>query len=221
MSQKTNRKYSRQTIADNSRVAVRRDADTNKTYIDFYAAVFNQRSRLIREWGEVFYEIIDRHAFDAVLADPGLNCIHTVDHIRIKMLGRTSSGTLTLVADDYGLKGTIEMPDTNLGRDMVEMIERGDYKECSFIYTIADKGVQYDRSEEIPVRTVTNVLDLFDTSFVIDGAFANTNIKKRFASDYETPEFDPTIEPEPDNSAAEGEHDILKRELEIIGLKTK
>lgn len=189
MTTTTNKKYSRN-IAD-SRVAVRRESN-DSIFIDFYPSVFNKRSKLIKEWGEVFYEVIDRHAFDNVLADKELNTICTVDHIRLKMLGRVASGTLTLSPDDYGLKASIEMPDTQLGRDMIVMIERGDYFECSFIYTIADKGVTYDRSEDIPVRTVTNIEDLIDVSIVIDGAYADTNIKKRFAAEYDTPDLNPT-----------------------------
>jgi len=217
----TVRKYSRQV---EGKATVRREQvdGKEKTYIDCYPVVFNQRSKLIREWGEIFYEVIAPNALDAVLKDPGINTIHTVDHMRHKMLGRTKSGTLQLAADSYGLKASVEMPNTTLGRDMVEMIERGDYYECSFIFTIADKGVEYDRSKDIPVRTVTNIQDLYDTSFVIDGAYANTNIKARFASEYETPEFNPLIHQSINSEAdelAKARMDILQKEIEILKLQ--
>jgi len=211
-----NKKYSRNTV--NSKASIRKESD-GKTYIDFYPAVFNQKSKLIREWGEVFYEIIDRHAFDNVLKDTGLNTIHTVDHVRMKMLGRVVSGTLQLTTDEYGLKATLEMPDTTLGRDMVVMIERGDYFECSFIFTIAEKGVHYDRSEEIPTRTVTDIDNLIDTAFVIDGAYANTNIKKRFQSEYEEPEFNPQTTGRTQQTNAP-HLDILKKRAEIHKLNS-
>jgi uncharacterized protein len=159
--------------------SIRKDEESGKNYIDFYPSVFNQRSKLIREWGEVFFEIISPSAFSNVLKDPALNTIATVDHDRSKMIGRTKSGTLQLSVDSKGLKASLEIPDTNLGRDLQVMIERGDYFECSFIYTIAEGGVHYDRSEEIPVRTITDIDRLYDVSIVVDGAFANTIIKKR------------------------------------------
>lgn len=205
--------FTRNTIAA---AQVREETD-GKVFIDFYPAVFNQRSKLIREWGESFIEIIDAKAFDNVLKDPGLNTIHTVDHLRVKMLGRVVSGTLKLTTDNKGLKATIEMPNTTLGRDMVEMIKRGDYYECSFIYTIAENGVKYDRSEEIPVRTVTNVADLIDTSFVIDGAFANTQIKTRALN-----EGWEAADPEEQNPArdtaqnSENTNDILRKRTELL-----
>jgi len=213
----TARKYSRQV---EGKATVRREMidGKEKTYIDCYPVVFNQRSKLIREWGEVFYEVIAPTALDTVLKDPGLNTIHTVDHMRDKMLARTKSGTLQLAPDSYGLKATIDMPNTTLGRDMVEMIERGDYFECSFIFTIADKGVEYDRSEDIPVRTITNIMDLYDTSFVIDGAYANTNIKARFASDYAAPEFNPELQQQPDENA-KARMDILQKQVDIFKLR--
>lgn len=201
--------------------AIIREESDGKIFIDFYPAVFNKQSKLIREYGEVFYEIIDPKAFDNVLADPGLNTIHTVDHIRVKMLGRVVSGTLTLSTDSKGLKATIEMPDTTLGRDMVVMIKRGDYYECSFIYTIAENGVKYDRSGDVAVRTVTNIKALIDTSFVIDGAFANTQIKLRARSEnWQDPteqanDTPPTNKAEQKRAAAA---DILQKRITILNL---
>lgn len=195
---------------------VREETD-GKIFIDFYPAVFNQRSKLIREWGESFVEIIDAKAFDNVLKDPGLNTIHTVDHLRVKMLGRVVSGTLKLTTDNKGLKATIEMPNTTLGRDMVEMIKRGDYYECSFIYSIAENGVKYDRSEEIPVRTVTNVADLIDTSFVIDGAFANTQIKTRALNEgWEAADPEEQEQSRDTAQKSENPNDILRKRTELL-----
>jgi len=199
--------------------AVKR-SDDGKTFIEWYPSVFNQRSKLIREYGETFFEIIAPGAFTRALEKPELNCLATVDHAREKMIGRNKSGTLQLSVDDIGLKATVEVPDTTLGRDMVVMIERGDYFEGSFIYTIADKGVTYDRSQKIAVRTVTEAADLYDVSIVIDGAFANTAIKLRSS---ELPDEDSTIEPTEaelvEARALANEYDILEKELEILNLK--
>jgi len=209
---------------------VRKEPD-GKNFVEFYASVFNQQSKLIREWGEVFFEVIAPEAFTNVLADGGLNCLATVDHERSKILGRTKSGTLTLAPDAQGLKATVEMPDTTLGRDMLVLIERGDYFECSFIYTIADNGVSYDKSGDIPVRTITNIQNLYDVSIVLDGAFANTEIKRR-AIEMEF-EFKVTIDKKEDDEDPEAtaaalveveralanEYDILEKELEILTLK--
>lgn len=193
-----------------------------KTILEFYPVVFNQRSKLIREYGETFFEVIAPEALTKVLANPELNVLATVDHNRSKMLGRNKSNTLKLSTDERGLKATIEMPHTTLGNDMSVMIERGDYFECSFIYTIAENGVQYDRSGATPIRTVTNIADLYDVSIVIDGAFANTEILKRSQEMQieaaPISEIEATAAELVEARAIENTINILEKELEIINL---
>lgn len=186
------------------------DKDGNR-YIEGYAIVFNQKSKLIREWGETFYEIIEPTAPDNVLKDPGLNVIATVDHNRSKMLGRNISGTLELIKDKKGLQYKILVPNTTLGNDMAEMIERGDYFESSFIFSIAEKGVRTDNSEDIPVRYISDFEVIRDVAIVIDGAYANTEVAVR------AKEWDITEPKKPVNP----KRDILlkQKQLEIHKLK--
>ena len=207
------------------KINVRSD-DDGRRFIEGYAIIFNQRSKLIREWGETFFEVIEPSAPDNVLRDPGLNTIATVDHWRDKMLGRVKSGTLVLTKDDRGLKYTIEVADTTLGNDMYEMVKRGDYYESSFIFTIAEKGIRTDNSEDIPVKYVSDFAALYDISVVIDGAYANTAVTAR-AQEWEIEETT-TEATRSEREAVEGEEakrtianelDILVKELEIIKLK--
>jgi hypothetical protein len=181
-----------------------READENgNRYIEGYAIIFNQRSKLIRDWDGEYYEIIDPGAVDKVLQDPELNVIATVDHWRDKMLGRTKSGTLELIKDEKGLMYRILVPDTQLGRDIATMIERGDYFESSFIFTI--NRMEYDKTQDPNVRTIYEIENLFDVSIVIDGAYANTAVKMR------NQEWQ--LEPE---TNAEPKTDILKRKVQIL-----
>lgn len=209
---KTNKPISRTIPIEN--MSVRADEETGKRYLEGYAIIFNQRSKLIREWGEEFFEVIEPGAPDNVLADTGLNVIATVDHNRAKMLGRTKSGTLQLVKDERGLKYIIDLPNTTLGNDISEQVERGDYYESSFIFTVADKGVRYDRSEKTAVRYVSDFGSIHDVAVVVDGAYANTAVKLR-AQEWET------TQTPPDNSADEAARalDILEKELIIETLK--
>lgn len=194
-------------------IHIRADEE-GKRYIEGYAIVFNQRSKLIREWGETFYEVIESSAPDNVLRNENINVIATVDHNPARMLGRTRSGTLQLEKDDRGLKYRIEVPDTQLGKDMAALIERGDYFESSFIFSIADKGYRYDRSEDIPVRYISDFASLRDVSVVIDGAYANTEVGMR-SKEWENMDLE-TWNQEP---KTEIESDILNRTIEILKLK--
>jgi len=191
-----------------------RSDENGDDYIEGYAILFNQKSKLIREWGEVFYEIIEPTAPDNVLRDAGLNVIATIDHNREKMLGRTKSGTLELIKDDTGLKYRIKKPNTTLGNDITEMIKRGDYFESSFIFGIAEKGMRYDNTEDIPTRYISDFSTLRDIAIVINGAYANTAVKV----------LSRELENNPDNETNQEENaaaciDILQKEIEILTFK--
>jgi len=216
MTTKKNKPISR-TLSIDEKISVRSD-DEGRRFIEGYAIVFNQRSKLIREWGETFYEIIEPSAPDNVLADTGINVIATVDHSRAKMLARTKSGTLKLEKDNRGVKYNIEVPDTTLGNDMYEMVKRGDYFESSFIFTIAERGYRYDNSEDVPVKYISNFERMYDIAIVIDGAYANTAVTARAAEWEETTETIETEETEENQRAAE-QHDILQKQIEIFKLK--
>ena len=69
------------------------------------------------------------------------------------MLGRTSSRTLQLNEDDTGLAFTLELPDTQAGRDLATLAERGDLGGCSFAFTVPKGGDRWTGN----ARELTNV----------------------------------------------------------------
>ena len=188
-----------------------RTEENGDRFIDGYAILFNQRSKLIRDWDGEYYEIIAKGAADRVLQDPDLNVIATVDHWRDKMLGRTKSGTLQLKIDDKGLMYSVKVPSTTLGNDIAEMIARGDYFESSFIFTV--NKMQWDKTQDPNVRTILEIEKLFDVSIVIDGAYANTAVKLRSQEWEQEDDYD--VQPKNNRSDIL----LLKRQLEIHKLK--
>lgn len=200
------------------KVNLRDGEGEGKKLLDFYASVFNQKSKLIRDWDGTYYEVMAPGCFDDVLKDPNLNCLATVDHSRQKMLGRTKSKTLMLTTDATGLNAIVDIPDTQLGKDTTVQVERGDYFECSFIFTADPADIKWDRTGEIPIRTIKKVQKLYDVSIVIDGAYANTAVAARSAEFEEQTETTDKPNPEADQRAI-AQHDILQREIEIFKLK--
>ena len=93
------------------------------------------------------------------------------------VLGRNKSGTLRLSEDSAGLAFEVDMPDTQLVRDMVMgPITRGDVNQCSFgFYTIADKWAMVDGEW---VRTLLEC-DLLDVSPVTYPAYNSTDVAAR------------------------------------------
>lgn len=167
----TQKKMENRTVGE---VSIRSDGEGK--LIVGYAAVFNKLSRIIVENGKLFYEKIHPNAFDDVLSKE-LNVVANMYHDDERILARTKSGTLILSVDDYGLKYTFSAPNTSIGRDAVELLERGDIFESSFKYFFSPKDLTWSRDEKgVAIRTVNKVSVLKDVALVINGAFAATDV---------------------------------------------
>ena len=106
-----------------------------------YAAVFNAETRI-----GGFTESIAPGAFTATLAS-GRDILALRDHQPDALLGRTSSGTLTLAEDAKGLRFDLKLPDTQPGRDLVALAERGDLGGMSFGFIATDEAWTGDKRE--------------------------------------------------------------------------
>lgn len=86
-----------------------------------------------------FTETIRRGAFTRTLTE-NPDILALADHDAAKVLGRTRSGTLELREDDIGLAFTLALPDTQAGRDLVALAERGDIGGASFGFNVPAGG---------------------------------------------------------------------------------
>jgi len=148
-----------------------READ-KPAQIEGYAAVFDSDSV---DMG--FIERLAPGCFkDALEAEPDVRCL--IDHEGgLNTIGRTKSGTLELEEDETGLKSRCTPPDTQAGRDIVTLIERGDISQCSFAFSVSEDSWDYDSD---PIRrTITRVGDLVDVSPVTYPAYPDTSVAVR------------------------------------------
>lgn len=136
------------------------------TRIIGYGSVFNSRSEPL--WG--FREIIKPGAFDDVLGDDVRGLFN---HDPNFILGRSSSGTLTVGVDDKGLHYDINAPDTQTIRDLVlAPMLRGDINQSSFAFRVARDGEHWFEDEEgIVIREISRFSRLFDVSPVTYPAY--------------------------------------------------
>lgn len=98
-----------------------------------YAAVFGTETRM-----GSFTERIAPGAFSKSLAS-GRDILALLDHRADVLLGRTASGTLKLTEDAKGLAFELRLPDTQAGRDLVALAERGDLGGMSFGFIAEDE----------------------------------------------------------------------------------
>ena len=162
----------RRTFSDDS-IEFRAASDDSEARIKGHAAVFNSLSEVM--FG--FREQIAPGAFDKVMDD---DVRVLFNHDSSALLGRTKAGTAAIGLDKNGLAYSVDVPDTQVGRDLVVSVERGDVTQSSFGFTIARKGDDWDEDENgVLIRTITKVGRLFDVSPVTFPAYTQTDVSKR------------------------------------------
>ncbi|WP_343343377.1 HK97 family phage prohead protease [Sphingomicrobium sp. XHP0239] len=112
------------------------DLRTSGRKLEGYAATFSSEADLGR-----FRERIVPGAFRAALSG---DILALLDHDSGKVLGRTRTGTLELREDDKGLAFTLQLPDTQPGRDVLALAERGDLGGMSFGFTVPEGGESWN-----------------------------------------------------------------------------
>lgn len=104
--------------------------------LEGYAATFTGTADL-----GSFREKIAPGAFRGAI---GGDILALLDHDAGKVLGRTRSGTLRLSEDSRGLAFDLELPDTQPGRDVLALAQRGDLGGMSFGFRIPSGGEEWD-----------------------------------------------------------------------------
>jgi HK97 family phage prohead protease len=146
-----------------------RQADDGTMTLRGYAAVFNEASVPLP-----FIETIAPGAFRKTLSEtPDVRLL--INHEGLP-LARTKNGTLTLTEDDRGLFMDATIADTNEGRDLYKLVERGDVDQMSFAFRVIRQKYNDDRSQ----RTLTEVsLADGDVSIVTYPAYPQTSVEAR------------------------------------------
>ena len=164
--------------------------------IEGYALKFGIRSRLLLDWWVgVYYEILEPGCITRETMDAS-DIMLTMFHDRQLILGRSKNGvgTLHYEIDEIGVKFWCEMPKTVDGDKALELIARGDITGCSFIYSTDEKdsenAVSYEKTgektedgEEILLRHVKRIDNVYDFTITPKPAFEQTNVTKRELED--------------------------------------
>jgi len=142
------------------------------------AAVYNRPSQDLGG----FREVLLPGCFDHILERTykRADVIACWNHDPGQLLGRTSSGTLTLTSDEKGLRYEIDPPDTQLARDLMALVRRGDVFGSSFAFTVDSKDESFSKDDTgTTIRTIRKVSGLYDVSLVTNPAYLATNVSVR------------------------------------------
>ena len=148
-----------------------RQAEDGTMRLSGYAAVFNDASVPLP-----FKESIAPGAFRKTLSEtPDVRLL--VNHEGLP-LARTKNGTLTLTEDDRGLYMDAVIADTQEGRDLYTLVQRGDMDQMSFAFRVVRQKWSEDRSTRL--LTELSLAD-GDVSVVTYPAYPTTSVEAREA----------------------------------------
>lgn len=150
----------------------RRDAKNGIAMLAGHAAVFNEWADIGRHWREC----VKPGAFARAIKEKQ-DVRALVDHDASRIIGRTKAGTLRLAEGQRGLEVEIDVADTQVGRDLVTLVDRGDVSQMSFGFVVRVQEWEEDDDGNVS-RSITDV-DLYDVSPVTYPAYEGTDIAKR------------------------------------------
>ena len=147
-----------------------------------YGAVFYREGDAGSEYGLApdLKERIAPTAFDRALSAKQ-DVRGLFNHDPNMLLGRSTAGTLRLTKDARGLRYEIDLPDTQVGKDVAASVARGDLSGSSFSFSVNGKGGQrFEKGSEFDVRQITDV-NLYDVGPVTFPAYESTSTGLRAA----------------------------------------
>lgn len=182
----------KRTIATLSGLRIREASDgAESRTIEGYALKFGVRSRLLCDWWNDYYEVLEPGCVTREMLD-AQDIKLTMFHDRQLVLARSNKGTGTLSyeVDSVGVKFWAEMPHTVDGDKALELVGRGDIAGCSFIYSTdesdSENAVSYERlaekgedGEDILLRHVKRIDNVYDFTITTDPAYEQTDVSKR------------------------------------------
>ena len=152
-----------------------------------YASVFfdgtpDTEYELYNSGSERWVERILQTAFNDAIQRDDVRVLF--NHDANFLLGRTSSKTAGLSVDRRGLRYWAVQPDTQVGRDTVASIKRGDLTGSSFSFMPTEQRwqeVKQDDKSTLVIREIAKV-DLFDVGPVTFPAYSATTTGVRSVS---------------------------------------
>ncbi len=188
---------------------VRAGEEGEKPIIEGIAALFNTRGEVMPG----YFEEIKPGAFDKALRESDVRALF--NHIPSNLLGRQSAGTLELRVDAKGVHYKIYPPDTQIGRDVITSLKRGDVDGSSFSFNVAKDGEEFKSIEGGVLRTITEFSEIGDvgpaTYPVYEETISAARSRDAFIKEQEPPPEDP-----PESQQEEAwETEARERELEL------
>jgi HK97 family phage prohead protease len=99
-------------------------------------------------------------------------------HDEKSVLGRVGSGTLRLQENQRGLFFEVDLPPTQVARDLAALVERRDVAGASFAFTVPKGGDHWSEVNGKPHRSLLDV-SLHEITVTSNPAYVDTTVAKR------------------------------------------
>jgi hypothetical protein len=128
-----------------------------------------------------FIEYVDAGAAKKALERSDIRALYGHNSDSLLPLGRQSSKTLRAKETDKGVTIEIDPPKRNTFVDaLLESIERGDIREMSFGFSVAEDDWIYPKRDDEPIiRHIIELREIYDVSFVTFAAYPDTTVALR------------------------------------------
>lgn len=169
---------------------------------------YNTESAVMRDfWGDEFVEEIDKEAFKDSLSTR--NVIALWSHDVSQVLGNTKSETLRLTNMETELRFELDIPNTTVGNDAWELIQRGDVDGVSFgMRVLKDKWTSEKRGDKRIYKRQILQAELFEISPVAMPAYPANEVSARGLEEFKAEEK---------RAAEQYEKEKLLLELDLYG----
>lgn len=148
-------------------------ANNTEMIVEGYAAVFEKPAVMYEFAGVQYKEVISADAFNgADMNDVPMKYNHS-DSLMI--MARTRNKTLQLTINEKGLFVRASLANTTVGRDLYELIKRGDIDKMSFAFKV--KEDTYDSLTH--TRRIKKFEKIFDVAAVDKPVYDDTSISAR------------------------------------------
>ena len=147
--------------------------EDQRMILEGYALLFDSPTQFVND-----YEVIDKDALKETDMD---DVVLTFNHDVNIILSRTGSTdfSLELEVDEKGLKMRAIIIDTQHGKDVYKLVQRGLIKQMSFACFIGGIKQELDEKTGSTTYRIMSIRRLLDVSAVVQPAYGDTSISAR------------------------------------------
>ena len=157
--------------------AISNEVQVDSRNITGYAVVFESNSEDLG-----FIERIMKGAItDDTIKKSDVFCLLNHDSTKVLARSKYGEGSLKLEIDERGLKYSFTAPNTDLGEELLEHLQRGEIDSSSFAFTVSlvEGSEKWYTVEGVQYRDIYKIDELYDVSPVYQPAYQETTVSKR------------------------------------------